>query len=45
MVNSIELTLDDVYKAPEVEREAEKVIGPKLAAITWEEQNRQIFTR
>jgi lipoprotein-releasing system permease protein len=43
VVNSIELTLDDVYKSSEVEREAEKVIGPKLAAITWQEQNRQIF--
>jgi lipoprotein-releasing system permease protein len=26
-----------------VEQEAEKVIGPKLSAITWEEQNRQIL--
>jgi lipoprotein-releasing system permease protein len=43
VVNSIELRLDDVYKSAEVEREAEKVIGPKLAAITWQEQNRQIF--
>jgi len=43
VVNSIELRLDDIYKAPEVEREAEKVIGPKLAAVTWEEQNHQIL--
>ena len=43
VVNSIELRLDDVYKSAEVEREAEKVIGPKLAAITWQYQNRQIF--
>lgn len=44
VVNSIELRLDDVFKAPEVEKEAEKVIGPKLGAITWQEQNRQILS-
>jgi lipoprotein-releasing system permease protein len=43
VVNAIELRLDDIYKAPEVEREAEKVIGPRLEAITWEEQNHQIL--
>jgi lipoprotein-releasing system permease protein len=43
VVNSIELRLDDIYKAHQVEREAENVIGPKLAAITWQEQNRQIL--
>ena len=44
VVNSIELRLDDVFKAPEVEKEAENVIGPTLGAITWEEQNRQILS-
>ena len=44
VVNSIELRLDDVFKAPQVEKEAENVIGPKLGAITWEEQNRQILS-
>jgi len=43
VVNSIELRLDDIFLAPEVAREAEKIIDPKLAAITWQEQNRQIF--
>ncbi len=43
VVNSIELRLDDIFLAPEVAREAERIIGPKLAAITWQEQNRQIF--
>lgn len=43
VVNSIELKLDDVYRAPEVAHEAEAVIGPKLAASTWEEQNVQIL--
>jgi lipoprotein-releasing system permease protein len=44
VVNSIELRLDDVFKAPEVEKAAEGVIGPKLGAITWQEQNRQILS-
>jgi len=43
VVNSIELKLDDIFDAPEVAREAEGVIGPKLAALTWEAQNREIF--
>ncbi|HUA84308.1 MAG TPA: ABC transporter permease [Bryobacteraceae bacterium] len=43
VVNAIELRLDDIYKAPEVEKEAEKVLGPNLDAITWEEQNHQIL--
>jgi lipoprotein-releasing system permease protein len=42
-VNSIELRLDDIYYAPEVAKEAEKIIGPKLAANTWMEQYRQIL--
>ncbi|MDP8979430.1 MAG: ABC transporter permease [Acidobacteriota bacterium] len=42
-VNSIELRLDDIYHAPEVAKEAEKIIGPKLAANTWMEQYRQIL--
>jgi lipoprotein-releasing system permease protein len=44
VVNSIELKLDDIDKARDVERAAEAVIGPKLAAITWDEQNKQILT-
>jgi lipoprotein-releasing system permease protein len=43
VVNSVELRLDDIFKAPEVAREAETLIGPKLAALTWEQQNREIF--
>lgn len=43
VVNSIELRLDDVYKAPLVEKEAEKIIDPKLTALTWEEQNRPVL--
>jgi lipoprotein-releasing system permease protein len=43
VVNSIELKLDDVYQAPQVEKEVEKVITPNLAALTWQEQNSQIL--
>ena len=43
VVNSIELMLDDVYQAPQVADAAGKIIGPKLAATTWGEQNRQLL--
>jgi lipoprotein-releasing system permease protein len=43
VVNSIELKLDDIYKAPEVAAEVDRVVGPKLAAQTWMEQNRHIL--
>jgi len=43
VVNSIELMLDDIYQAPEVAKAAGPMIGPKLAATTWGEQNRQIL--
>lgn len=44
VVNSIELRLDDIYKADEVADAAEKVIGPKLSASTWQEQNHGLLT-
>ena len=44
VVNSIELRLDDADRAPEVAAAAEKVIGDKLAATTWMEQNRQLLS-
>ncbi len=43
VVNSVDLRLDDVYEAPGVAEAADKIVGPKLAASTWQEQNRQIF--
>jgi lipoprotein-releasing system permease protein len=43
VVNSVELMLDDIYQAPGVATAAGKLIGPKLAATTWGEQNRQIL--
>ncbi|MCS6953487.1 MAG: FtsX-like permease family protein [Bryobacterales bacterium] len=43
VVNAIELKIDDLDRAPEVARQAERLIGPRLAATHWIEQNRQIF--
>jgi len=43
VVNSIELMLDDIYQAPLVATASEKIIGPKLAATTWGEQNKQLL--
>jgi len=43
VVNSIELYLDDVDVAPQVASASEPVIGPKLAATTWQEQNRPLL--
>ncbi len=41
VVNSIELQLDDLFQAPAVAAAAGRVIGPKLTAATWQEQNGQ----
>jgi len=43
VVNSIEIYVDDVDAAPQVAASAEPLIGPKLAATTWQEQNRQLL--
>jgi len=43
VVNSIELTLDDIYLAPEVAAEAEAIIGSELAATTWMDQQRRLL--
>jgi lipoprotein-releasing system permease protein len=43
VVNTIELRLDDIFKAPEVAVAVQKVIGPKLTASTWMEQNRPLL--
>ena len=44
VVSTIDLKLDDIYKAPEVARAAERIAGPKLSATTWMEQFRQILS-
>jgi lipoprotein-releasing system permease protein len=38
VVNAIELRLDDIYQAPEVAKEAERIAGPTLGATTWMEK-------
>lgn len=43
VVNTIELHLDDIFQAPQVAREAERIIGPKLIASTWMDQNRSLL--
>ena len=43
VVNSIELKLDDIFEAAEVAKQAEKIAGPKYAATTWQEQNKQLL--
>lgn len=42
VVNSIELKLDDPNRAPEIARQVESMLGPRLAATTWIEQNRAL---
>jgi lipoprotein-releasing system permease protein len=43
VVNAIELKLSNVFDAPKVAREAEKLTGPKLVAETWMNQNRALL--
>lgn len=44
VVNSVELTLDDIYAAPGVAQAAERIIGKDLGATTWMEQNKPILS-
>jgi lipoprotein-releasing system permease protein len=43
VVNSIELRLNDIFAAREVAQEASKLIGPKLIATTWMDQNHSLL--
>lgn len=43
VVNSIELRVDDVYLAPQIAKEAERIAGPLFASTNWQEQNRQLL--
>jgi lipoprotein-releasing system permease protein len=43
VANTIELRLDDLNLAAQVANEAEKMLGPKFGAATWEDQNQQIM--
>jgi lipoprotein-releasing system permease protein len=44
LVSTIDLKLDDIYTAPQIAREAERITGPNFAASTWMEQFRQILS-
>ena len=43
VVSSIDIMLDDIYAADEVQHGAEPLLGSKLGASTWKEQYRQIL--
>jgi lipoprotein-releasing system permease protein len=43
VVNTIELRLDNIFEAPAVAKQAEAVIGPKLIASTWMDQNHSLL--
>ena len=43
VVNEIEIKLDDQYLAPQVTEEVQKLLGPRLYATNWIEQNHQLF--
>ncbi len=43
VVNSIEMRLDDIFRAHEVAQKAERIIGPKLIATTWMDQNHSLL--
>lgn len=43
VVNSIEVRLDDLYLAPQVGEQLEKLAGPDYTATNWEQQNRQLL--
>lgn len=43
VINSIELRVDDIYLAPQVGKEAEKIAGPHFASTNWQEQNKQLL--
>jgi len=43
VVNEIELKLDDLYLAPQVTAEVDKIVGPRLAATNWMELNGQLL--
>ena len=43
VVNAIELNVDDLYAANSIAGEISNAVGPKLAATSWMEMNRQIL--
>lgn len=43
VVNSIEIRLDNIFAAREVAKQADALIGPKLIASTWMDQNHSLL--
>lgn len=43
VVNSLEVKLNDIYRAPAVAREIERIVPNTLAATDWMEQNKPIL--
>jgi lipoprotein-releasing system permease protein len=44
VVNTIEVNVDDVNRAPEVAQAIDKIVAPRYKATPWTEQNKQIFS-
>jgi lipoprotein-releasing system permease protein len=42
VVNSIEINVDDLNRAPEIAKEVEKVAGSRYGTTTWIERNKQL---
>ncbi len=43
VVNTIELRLDNIFEAPAIAKKADALIGPKLVASTWMDQNHSLL--
>jgi lipoprotein-releasing system permease protein len=43
LANALELRVADVNDAPSIARQAEAMVGPRLGATDWMEQNRQLL--
>jgi lipoprotein-releasing system permease protein len=43
VVNEIEIKLDDQNLAPQVTKDVQRMLGPKLASTNWIEQNKPLF--
>ena len=44
VVNSIEVDVDNVDRAPEIAKEIDKLVMPRYTATPWTEQNKSIFS-
>lgn len=44
VVNQIEIKVDDIYQAPQIAAEIEKVVGSRFATTNWMERNRQLLS-